>query len=928
MRKISPARALVLATLVIAPACASAAAERLELAPVDRAARRTEDQRAPTGTPLRYAEVRDVSVTMERGSASAGTWADASDPQGVPLRRWSLTVTSPGALSQDFGFAHLFLPHGASLVLRAADGRVAAGPYTDADVAAGRRFHTAFVAGDTVTLEIDVPAALARHVSFELDRVAPAHRYVFDSRGSLAKSGSCNVDVRCPQGAPYPDQINAVATYAFNGFVCSGSLINNVAGDRAPYFLTANHCVDTQADIDTAVFYWKYESPTCRLPGGGASGTPIPPSGNSIAQTGGADLRATKGDSDFTLLRLRAAPPTAANAFLAGWDRRNLAPSSAFTIHHPRGDEKRISFDNGPLQIFDQPAPGLSFGNSFLRVIDYELGTTEGGSSGAPLFSPERRIVGQLAGGAALCSVPDGDDYFGRLATSFTRGTTAATRLREWLDPGNTGVATLEGTSVATGCTPPPAALTAPPVARAGEPVNLTLTLPTGTYRVEWDIDGDGIFDRVEATASGTQVLQPVYPAESNQTVLVRVSSAAGCTTTLQRALPVEGPRVSVTTSSSAQQLCGDGDSAVEPGERWRVLVNIRNAGTKALTDGHAVFAPVDPASLRLETPAIAIPSLGPNGVSMGGLIDFAVPTTAVCGSSASVRYIGSLDRTAWSTDQDTTPIGITLGNGSPCSIINFCPAQITPITPQIGLFVNPNRFGNGFGTVVTDNPDAAPPVFFSAWFTGTSARLPIWYTVQGALVDNRVDADLRQFRRVGQIPFAVTGNVIGSAQVTYLSATDYLFTFNINGRTGAERQTLGLPDNATVRPNRTGAWVYAPEAGSGYMVDDHRNAGVPTETVISFIYGTDNEPRWTIGFRPYVSTAGMPSDYFEVHCPTCPSLVDFLDTRVFAGTLTPTYSTLTRGTLSTNLSTTAPVSLNWVRNNVPIELISAPRPQ
>lgn len=918
----------VLATVcVFSSVVCMAAPASVRLAPVEREARLTEDMLAPTGTPLRYAEVRALRVIMQHGAASTGTWSDAGNAQGLPLRRWSFTISTPGALSQDFGFAHLFLPHGASLVLRSADGLVAAGPYTDAEVAAGRRFQTAYVVGDTATLEIDVPAALERNVSFALDRVAPAHREIFGGgSGGLAKSGSCNVDVRCPQGAPYPDQINTVARYSFNGFLCTGALINNASGDRAPYFLTANHCVDTQAEASTMVLYWKYESPTCRATFSGASGTPIPLTGNSVVQTGGADLRATEDDSDFTLVRLRNAVPPGASGFLAGWDRRSLAPSSAFTIHHPQGDEKRISFDNNPLQIFDQSAPGLPFGNSFLRVVNYELGTTEGGSSGGPLFNPERRIVGQLAGGAALCSVPDGDDYFGRLSTSFTRGATAATRLRDWLDPANTGVQTLDGVSLA-GCTPPAASLDAPAVARAGEAVNLTLTLPAGTYRVEWDVDGDGIVDRVKPTATGTQLLQPVYPAESNQSVVVRVIAAGGCTTTLQRTLVVDGPRVSVTTSSAPQQLCGDGDAAVEPGERWRVAVSIRNAGAKSLTDGHAVFAPVSAASVRLETPAIAIPALGANGVSTGGLVDFAIPTTATCGSVASIRYIAALDRTAWSTEQSSTPIGITLGNGGPCNIVDFCPAQITTIAPRIGLFANSNRFGNGFGTVVTDNPDAAPPVFFSAWFSGTAARLPIWYTVQGALVDNRVDADVRQFRRVGQTPFAVTGSIVGSAQVTYLSATDYLFTFNLGGRTGAERQSLALPDTS-VRPDRTGAWVFTPESGSGYIVDDARNGGVPAETVISFIYGTDNEPRWTFGAKALADPGGIVSDYFEIQCPTCPSLLDFTDTRVNAGTLTPTYSSLTTGTLSTNLVSPAPASLNWVRTNVPIEMISTPRPQ
>ncbi|MEO6066114.1 MAG: trypsin-like peptidase domain-containing protein [Lysobacterales bacterium] len=903
-----------------------AAPPTLQLAPVDREALLTQDLLAPTGTPLRYAAVRDPGVSMRRGVATAGAWTDMRNAQGAPMRRWSLTVTTPGALSQDFGFAQLFLPHGASLILRGADGRIARGPYTDADVAAAQRFQTPFVEGDTATIEIDVPTALARHVSFALDRVAPAHRDIFSSDGGLAKSGSCNVDVQCPQGVPYPDQINSVARYSFDGFLCTGALINNVAADRALYFLTANHCVDTQNEAASMVFYWKYENPGCRTPGSGASGTPIALAGNSIAQTGGADLRAGEDDSDFTLVRLRSAVPTAANGFLAGWDRRNIAPSSAFTIHHPQGHEKRISFDNGPLQIFDRSAPGLSFGNSFLRVVNYELGTTEGGSSGAPLFTTERRIVGQLAGGAALCSVPEGDDYFGRLFTSFTRGTTAATRLSDWLDPANTGAQTLDGVSIAGGCTPPAAVLSAPATALAGVPVNISLTLPAGTYRVEWDIDGDGSVDRVNAAASGTIVLQPVYPTEASVTLMVRVIGSGGCTSVLQRALVVDGPRVSAVPFSSPQQLCGDGDAAVEPGERWRVAVSFRNDGAKGLTDAHGVFAPVDPASIRLETPALAIASLGANGAAIAGLMDFAIPTSATCGSVAAIRYLGTLDRSAWSIQQESTPFSITLGGGGPCNVITACPAQIVPIVPNVGLFGNLERFGNGIGTFVTDNPDPAPPVLFGAWFTGTRARTPLWYTLQGFLVDNRSDVEFRQFRRTSENPFTVAPTVVGTGQVTYLGPNDYLLRFNVNGQSGLERQTLELPDT-TVAPDHTGVWHFPPESGSGYVVDTHRNAGVPEELVITFIYGTDNEPRWTFGSKAIAQSGPITEDTFEVHCPSCPSLVDFLETRVFAGNLSPIFSTRTTGTLSTNLFVSTPFSLLWIRNNIPIEMISTPRP-
>ena len=68
----------------------------------------------------------------------------------------------------------------------------------------------------------------------------------------------------------------------------------------------------------------------------------------------------------------------------------------------------------------------------------WEIGVTEGGSSGSPLFDQNGRIIGQLFGGQAECiGTSDNDDFdlYGRFAISWDNGTTSATRLKEWLDP-------------------------------------------------------------------------------------------------------------------------------------------------------------------------------------------------------------------------------------------------------------------------------------------------------------------------------------------------------------------------------------------------------------------------------------------------------------------------------------------------------------
>jgi len=77
------------------------------------------------------------------------------------------------------------------------------------------------------------------------------------------------------------------------------------------------------------------------------------------------------------------------------------------------------------------------------RVV-YSNGTIEIGSSGASLFNQNRRIVGQLHGSGVPNSCDNTVGYFGRLSMSWEGGGTPDTRLRDWLDPLQSGVSALD----------------------------------------------------------------------------------------------------------------------------------------------------------------------------------------------------------------------------------------------------------------------------------------------------------------------------------------------------------------------------------------------------------------------------------------------------------------------------------------------------
>ena len=416
-------------------AAAVDARRELRLPRLDRDQLRLEDeQRAAAGQPARFAVSQAVAITP----ANAGVW-DALSPD---LARWQLRVLSPGASSLNFAFRRFSLPAGAQLRLLGAGGRYSRRPFTTADAAAGGELWTPIVLGEEATLELTVPQAQRSAVDLELMAVNQGYR---GFGASLDKSGSCNVDVACAEADPWRNQVQSVAVYSINGILlCTGAMVQNTVRDFRPLFLTASHCNVTPNNAASVVVYWNYQNSTCRQAGTSSSGQAGDGSFDQ-AQSGATFLAGYKA-SDFVLMQLNQPPDPEWNVFWAGWDRRNVAPSQAFTVHHPAVDEKRISFENDPLSITSY-ANSLTPGDAtHLRIADWDVGTTEPGSSGAPLFDAAGHIVGQLHGGFAACgnNLPD---WYGRLAVSWEGGGTASTRLRDWLDPLASGAELLDGAS-------------------------------------------------------------------------------------------------------------------------------------------------------------------------------------------------------------------------------------------------------------------------------------------------------------------------------------------------------------------------------------------------------------------------------------------------------------------------------------------------
>ncbi len=397
---------------------------------VDVEALKAEDARQSKDVPFRFGAPFDVDYSL----TNSGTWDNLPDGG----RLWRLSIYSPGAYSINLLYSDYELPQGAELFVYNRNHDMVIGAFTSRNNKSHHKMATGLVKGDFVTVEYYEPAKVAYEGRLTISRVVHAYRNLFNPDVAkdvldFGESGACNNNVICPEGDPWRQEIRSVAMILTGGGfrLCTGSMVNNVRQDQTPYFLTANHCL---GGSDTWIFMFKYESPTC---------TPSQ-DGPTYMTVQGSTLLASSSNSDFGLLLLNETPPDSFNIYYNGWNAVNTASDSAVAIHHPSADVKKITFDYDAYTSTDYLGTTVDPNATHWRITQWEDGTTEPGSSGSPLFDKYHHVIGQLHGGYASCSSIT-SDYYGKFAMSWNAGSTPSTRIKDWLDPDNTGTMVLDG---------------------------------------------------------------------------------------------------------------------------------------------------------------------------------------------------------------------------------------------------------------------------------------------------------------------------------------------------------------------------------------------------------------------------------------------------------------------------------------------------
>lgn len=368
------------------------------------------------------------SFTVNLTPNNSGEWFEVSG-----FRVWQLRVKSEGALSLNCIFSKYYLPEGARLFVFDPDKEVILGAFTDRNNKPFKKLAIHPLPGEELVLQYEEPLNATFNAELEISLIN--HDFLgvvpLKNRWKRRTSGDCNVDVNCETDSELDNQKRAVCRVFAVDELGTGTLLNNTAGDGKPILISAFHVYDSAKVAEITLYDFNYESPFCT----GIDGYDNQSISGSLALASFDSL-------DFMLVELSEAPPAHFMPFYAGWDVTPTISTNTYIIHHPNGDTKKISHDEGTCDSISFSPAFTRFGH--WKVLNWETGTTEAGSSGACLFNAQKRAVGTLTGGYASCNVSS-YDAFARFDKMWSFKADSSKQLKCWLDPLNSGKLKLDG---------------------------------------------------------------------------------------------------------------------------------------------------------------------------------------------------------------------------------------------------------------------------------------------------------------------------------------------------------------------------------------------------------------------------------------------------------------------------------------------------
>ena len=360
-------------------------------------------------------ELFNVSININR----MGTWTAIDNGDSI----WQMQINVHTGDYMMLIFDDFYLPQGSKLYVYSADKNYVLGAYTDENNYSSGKFTTAPLKTNSLIIEYYKPFHVKEQAALNVKSVGLIDKsFTEELTRNLGNSGACMINAMCPEYDNWCDQRRSVAliirVFSEDKQLrwCTGSMVTNEKQDGKPFFLTAFHCLDfngsgsigqsEQDEVANWVFVFHYQSPNCENP------TTDPPLVYSIS--GATFIRgkghSSAGGTDYALLQLSQKPPKNYNVYYSGWsnDKDDMSETGV-CIHHPAGDIKKISTWEKVT------SEKLNFWK-----VKWTKGSTQGGSSGSPLFNSSGYLMGQnmSSNQQTVCSNVK-RDFFGRFDRSW-----------------------------------------------------------------------------------------------------------------------------------------------------------------------------------------------------------------------------------------------------------------------------------------------------------------------------------------------------------------------------------------------------------------------------------------------------------------------------------------------------------------------------
>jgi lysyl endopeptidase len=408
-----------------------------------------------------------VDVARRIDSQSSGRWlVDNSNAT------WDYSLRIPTAVSMGFHASRLMLP--AQGVMTISGGGQSA-TYRARDIHRAD-FWSRTVKGDQIGIHISVPAtlrhqALIQIVAFQAGyrSLVPgiadnAHFKALQGRTSQS-SASCVQNYVCDATPSTQNSANAsVAIVIANKFECSGTLLNDLPQDGAPYVLTARHCENGEdgggdpGAASSVQVYWNSVT---------ACGQSLMSIFDSYSQVQSGATTVVE-QQDEWLIRLDT-QPTFSAVYYAGWDASGATLVDGYSVDYSNADTQQYVTWTGAAITEDLSAQdlGVGYASAYWGVVN-GLGSIDHGASGSGLFNGNNLVVGSASRALpAQCPAnpppaPSTNTVvalYNRLASTWdstadASSSTGSTTLASVLDPAHTGATVVTGVAG-----PPPSAV-------------------------------------------------------------------------------------------------------------------------------------------------------------------------------------------------------------------------------------------------------------------------------------------------------------------------------------------------------------------------------------------------------------------------------------------------------------------------------------